>query len=160
MKLFVGIDVSSLDLRVRVINCDGDTLDKFTVSNNLNGTHLRDKIITLAEKLSCTNIQIGMESTSVYSWHPSMFLNEDEALRKLNAKVYTINAKLVNKFKEAYADMEKTDDIDALVIADRLRFGRLPHTVIMQEQYIALQRLTRMRYRLVHTLTKEKQHFL
>ena len=116
MKLFVGIDVSSLDLRVRAINGDGDTLMKFTVSNDLNGAnHLRDQIIALAEKLSCTGIQIGMESTSVYSWHPAMFLNEDEALRKLNAKVYTINAKLVNKFKEAYADMEKTDDIDALV---------------------------------------------
>ena len=161
MKLFVGIDVSSLDLRVRAINDDGDTLMKFTVSNDLSGAnHLRDQIIALAEKLSCTGIQIGMESTSVYSWHPAMFLNEDEALRKLNAKVYTINAKLVNKFKEAYADMEKTDDIDALVIADRLRFGRLPLTVIMQEQFIALQRLTRMRYRLVHSLTKEKQYFL
>jgi hypothetical protein len=30
----------------------------------------------------------------------------------------------------------------------------------MQEQYIALQRLTRMRFHLVHNLTREKQYFL
>lgn len=30
----------------------------------------------------------------------------------------------------------------------------------MQEQYIALQRLTRMRYHLVYNLTREKQYFL
>lgn len=50
--------------------------------------------------------------------------------------------------------------IDAWIIADRLRFGRLPMTVIMQEQYVALQRLTRMCYHLIHNLTREKQYFL
>jgi len=101
-----------------------------------------------------------MESTSVYSWHPAMFLNEDAELKRRQAKVYTINAKLIKKFKEAYVDLDKTDDIDAWIIADRLRFGRLPLSMIMQEQYVALQRLTRMRYHLVHNLTREKQYFL
>lgn len=72
----------------------------------------------------------------------------------------TINAKLINKFKEAYVDLNKTDDIDPWIIADRLRFGRLPKTMVMQEQYVALQRLTRMRYHLTHNLVREKQYFL
>lgn len=89
-----------------------------------------------------------------------MFLNEDDDLRKHQAKVYTINAKLIRKFKDAYTDLDKTDHIDAWIIADRLRFGRLPLTMVMQEQYIALQRLTRMRYHLTHNLVQEKQYLL
>jgi len=159
-KLFTGIDVSSIDLKVCVMNQDGDVLKSFTVDNNLPGAEfLRDQIVDLADKHS-QEIQIGMESTSVYSWHPAMFLNEDKELRKRQAKVYTINAKLIKKFKEAYVDLDKTDDIDAWIIADRLRFGRLPLSMIMQEQYVALQRLTRSRYHLVKSLTREKQHFL
>lgn len=161
MKLFVGMDVSSSDLKVCIMNQEGETLNSFTVSNNLNGaSYLRDQVIALADKHGSKEIQMGLESTSVYSWHPAMFLNEDEELRKRNTKVYTINPKLIRKFKEAYVDMDKTDHIDAWIIADRLRFGRLPLTVIMQEQYVALQRLTRMRYHLMHNLTREKQYFL
>jgi len=161
MKLFVGINVSSEDLKVCIMNQDGDTLKSFSVENNLNGaSFLRNQVVALADKHSSQEVQIGMESTSVYSWHPAMFLNEDEALRKRQAKVYTINAKLIQKFKEAYVDLDKTDNIDAWIVADRLRFGRLPLTIITKEQYVALQRLTRMRYRLAHNLTREKQYFL
>lgn len=161
MKLFVGIDVSSRDLQCCLMDNNGDTLKLFAAENNLNGaTHLRDQILTVADKLSCQEVHIGMESTSVYSWHPGIFLNEDEQLRGLGAKVYIINPKLIKKFKEAYTDLDKTDNIDAWVIADRLRFGRIPPTIVMEKQYIALQRLTRMRYRLTQNLTKEKQHFL
>ncbi len=161
MKLFVGIDVSSQDLKVCIMDLNGDTLKSFAVNNNLDGaSYLRDQIINLADLHSSIEIQIGMEATSVYSWHPSMFLNEDEALTKRQTKVYTINPKLIKKFKEAYVDLDKNDYIDAWIIADRLRFGRLPMSMVMQEQYIALQRLTRMRYHLTHNLVREKQYFL
>ena len=161
MKLFVGIDVSSQDMKACIMNSDGDTLGSPTVQNNLTGaTYLRDQILHFANKLVPQNIQIGLESTSVYSWHPAMFFHEDKDLQAFNTKVYTINPKLIKKFKEAYVDLDKNDHIDAWIIADRLRFGRLPLTSVMQEQYIALQRLTRMRYHLVHNLTREKQYFL
>lgn len=161
MKLFVGIDVSSEDLKVCTMNSDGDTLDSFTVLNNYDGaTHLRDRLLSLVKKEETKEIHIGLESTSVYSWHPAMFLHEDDSLQKQGCKVFTINPKLISKFREAYPDLDKTDYMDAWIIADRLRFGRLPMTVVMQEQYIALQRLTRMRFHLVHNLTREKQYFL
>lgn len=161
MKLFVGIDVSSKDLKVCLMNVEGDTLRAFTVDNNLEGaSHLRDQIVVAADKLPSKEIHIGLEATSVYSWHPAMYLHEDEALQKRKAKVFTINPKLITKFKDAYVDLDKNDHIDAWLIADRLRFGRLPMTMVMQEQYIALQRLTRMRFHLVHNLTREKQYFL
>lgn len=161
MKLFVGIDVSARWLEACFLNPDGDTLETFKVANNLQGASvLRDRIVQAADKLPFSEIHIGLEATSVYSWHPAMYLTEDASLKRRNAKVFTINPKLIHKFREAYADLDKTDRIDAWIIADRLRFGRLTMTVVMQEQYIALQRLTRMRYHLVHNLTREKQYFL
>lgn len=161
MRLFVGIDVSSEDLKVCTMNIDGDTLDAFTVPNNYDGaTYLRDKLLSLADKEKPKEIHIGLESTSVYSWHPAMFLHEDSSLQERGTKVFTINPKLISKFREAYSDLDKTDYVDAWIIADRLRFGRLPMTMVLQEQYVALQRLTRMRFHLVHNLTREKQYFL
>ena len=56
--------------------------------------------------------------------------------------------------------MDKTDEIDAFVIADYLRFGRLPMSVVKEEQYVALQQLTRARYQIVRQITQEKQRFL
>ena len=161
MKLFVGIDVSSEELEACFMNSEGDTLEMLKVENNLHGaSHLRDRIVAVADKLPTSEIHIGLEATSVYSWHPAMYLHEDASLQARKTKVFTINPKLINKFKEAYADLDKTDRIDAWIIADRLRFGRLTTTIVLQEQYIALQRLTRMRYHLVHNLTREKQYFL
>jgi len=161
LKLFVGIDVSSQELQACLMNPDGEKLDALKVKNDLQGaSHLRDRIVATADKLSASEIHIGLESTSVYSWHPAMYLHQDPALKALGAKVFTINPKLISKFKEAYPDLDKTDRLDAWIIADRLRFGRLTTTIVMQEQYIALQRLTRMRYHLIHSLTREKQYFL
>ena len=161
MKLFVGIDVSAEELEVCFMDSEGDTLETFKVRNDLNGaSSLRDRITSASDKLSSTEIHVGLEATSVYSWHPAMYLHEDELLKQRKTKVFTINPKLIKKFRDAYADLDKTDRIDAWIIADRLRFGRLTTTVVMQEQYIALQRLTRMRFHMVHNLAREKQYFL
>lgn len=161
MKLFVGIDVSSQDMKACVMNFEGEALTALTVDNNLTGaSYLKDQIVKIAQSNSISEIQIGMEATSVYSWHPAMFFHEDESLKEFKTTVFTINPKLIKKFKESYVDLDKTNQVDAWIIADRLRFGRLPLTAVMQEQFIALQRLTRMRYHLVHNLTREKQYFL
>ncbi|EES70926.1 hypothetical protein POTG_04452, partial [Paenibacillus sp. oral taxon 786 str. D14] len=133
LKLFVGIDVSSQELEACFMNPDGDKLETFTVKNNLDGaSHLRDRIVAIADKHSSSAIHIGLEATSVYSWHPAMYLHQDPALRERKAKVFTLNPKLISKFREAYADMDKTDRLDAWIIADRLRFGRLTTTIVMQ----------------------------
>src|SRR5699024_5821026 len=105
-------------------------------------------------------LRIGLESTSVYSFHPSMFLDNDESLQALGAKVYVMNPKQIANFKKSYNDMDKTDEIDAFVIADYLRFGRMTMTVVKEEQYVALQQLTRATYQMVHQITQEKQRFL
>ncbi|HLR54807.1 MAG TPA: IS110 family transposase [Pseudogracilibacillus sp.] len=161
MKLFVGLDVSSFDIKVCFLNGEGDKLKSFTVDNDLPGAkHLRDEILDIVQEQSIDTLRIGLESTSVYSYHPSMFLDNDASLQDLGTNVYVMNPKQIANFKKGYSDMDKTDEIDAFVIADYLRFGRFPMTVVKEEQYIALQQLTRARYQLVRQITQEKQRFL
>lgn len=161
MKLFVGLDVSSFDIKVCILNGEGEKLRSFTVSNDLPGaTELRDTTLECVDGQKIDSLKIGLESTSVYSFHPSMFLHNDESLKALGTEVLVMNPKQISNFKKSYSDMDKTDEIDAFVIADYLRFGRLPMSIVKESQYVALQQLTRSRYQLIHQVTKEKQHFL
>jgi transposase len=161
MKLFIGIDLSSKDMKACFMDSDGNTLHKMTVKNDLHGAcHLKDQIVSYYHQGSFQELVIGMESTSCYSWHPAMFFHENKDLKALNSKVFIINPKLTHNFRKYSMEMDKTDKIDAWFIAEQLRFGRLPVSVVMEEQYVALQRLTRMRFYLVQNQTREKQLFL
>jgi transposase len=161
MKLFVGLDVSSYDMKACLLNDEGERLKSFTVSNDLPGaSKIKEEILTIARDQSIATLRMGLESTSVYSYHPAMFLHNDKSLQALGGKVFVANPRQLANFKKSYSDMDKTDEIDAFVIADYLRFGRLPMTVIKEEIYVALQQLTRARYHTVHQVTREKQRFL
>ncbi|MBT2217519.1 IS110 family transposase [Virgibacillus dakarensis] len=161
MKLFVGLDVSSFDIKVCFLDGEGEKLKSFTIENDLPGaTQLRDTILDTVKGQSVDVLRIGLESTSVYSFHPSMFLHNDEFMRGLGAKVFVMNPKQIANFKKSYSDMDKTDEIDAFIIADYLRFGRLPMSIVKEEQYVALQQLTRARYQLIRQVAQEKQRFL
>ena len=72
-------------------------------------------------------------------------------------KLYSFNPRVVTKFRESYPDLGKDDWTDAMVIADRLRFGRLPAECYLDERYAPLQRLTRYRKHLVDTIVRGKQ---
>ena len=66
----------------------------------------------------------------------------------------------MRKFKEAYPDLPKNDSVDAFVIADHLRFGRIAREVYMDDyRYQALRTLTRARFDVIQNLTREKQRF-
>ncbi|UIJ67467.1 IS110 family transposase [Bacillus cereus] len=161
MRLFVGLDVSSFDMKVCFLNGEGERLDSFSVSNDLPGAQvLKERLLQCTINQEVETLKIGLESTSVYSFHPSMFLHHDEDLKRFGTKVFLLNPKQVANFKKSYSDMNKTDEIDAFVIADYLRFGRNQMSIVKERQYVALQQLTRSRYQLVRMLTKEKQHFL
>lgn len=53
-----------------------------------------------------------------------------------------------------------TTNLTSIRIADFLRFDRFNTSLIKEEKYVALQRLTRSRYQLIGQLTEMKQHFL
>ncbi len=103
---------------------------------------------------------IGMEATSIYGDSLVYALREDGKLGRYPRKIHVLNPKQVNKFKESYPELPKNDDVDAFVIADKLRFGRITKEVYMDDyRYKALQTLTRARFYAVQDLTREKQRF-
>ncbi len=56
--------------------------------------------------------------------------------------------------------LPKNDFVDAFVIADHLRFGRIAKEVYMDDyRYQALRTLTRARFDVIQNLTREKQRF-
>lgn len=159
--LFVGIDVSKKNNVVRFTDSNGDTISLFSVKNNQDGASILLK--KLHETLLYTDfsaVSIGMESTSIYADPLAVFLRQDDFLKKWGVKVYLLNAKQVKAFKEAYPELPKDDNIDTLIIADFLRFGRLSKEVSLDEKYIALRSLTRARFQVAMNLSREKTRFL
>lgn len=161
-KLFVGIDVGSRDNAVYIMLPDGSKHSCFSVQNNLGGAQtLSKRVVTALTANKLSVVVIGMEATSVYGDNLMCFLREDGALGRFRRKLHVLNPKQVKKFKDAYSDLPKNDPVDAFVIADNLRFGRITTPVYMDDyRYKALQNLTRARFYAVQNLTREKQRFM
>lgn len=160
MKLLVGIDVSSEKLDTCFLDSEDQILLEESLSNTISGvSKIKEYILQFNDSNLYNRIIIGMEATSVYSFHPSTFLAEDRELKALNVEVVVMNPKAIHRFKGIF-DEDKTDRIDAYRIADFLRFDRFNVSLHKEEQYVALQRLTRSRYQLICQLTEMKQHFL
>lgn len=160
--LIVGIDVSSQSLVVRFMDQDGNGPAKsFSINNDVEGADkLVSDILSYAEKIEASQLKIGMESTSNYAWHLHLHLASSPELLQLNPLFYVLNPSVVKGFKKTYTHLPKTDDVDAFVIADCIRFGRVKPTNLPDFRYAALQRLTRFRYHLVQNITKEKNRAL
>ena len=77
MKLFIGIDVSSKDLQVAITDSENHQkpLLNQSFSNDLTGANkVKKLILQLAKQNSYDKVIIGMEATSIYSFHPAYFL--------------------------------------------------------------------------------------
>ncbi len=162
MKLFVGLDVSSQKLDACFLTDDDDlsVLLEGAFANDLNGaTDIKEAIIQFQQEIDFQKIIIGMESTSLYSFHPAMFFQADEELNQFPLTITVENPFKIKQFSRMF-DEDKTDRIDAFRLADYLRLQRFSTAPLKEEKYVALQRLTRTRYQLVCQLTETKQHFL
>ncbi|NDL68879.1 IS110 family transposase [Anaerotalea alkaliphila] len=160
MKLLVGIDVSSEKLDTCFLDSEDHVLLEVSLPNTIVGaSKIKEHILRLNASVHYDRIIVGMEATSVYSFHPSTFLAQDDELKALSVEVVVMNPKAIHRFKGLF-DEDKTDEIDAYRIADFLRFDRFNVSLLKEEQYMALQRLTRSRYQLICQLTEMKQHFL
>ena len=159
--LYVGIDVGSRNNVAYLMRPDGSKYGSFSLQNNRGGAKLlTEKIVSAMGAMGLRDVVIGMESTSVYGDSLVYALREDGRLGQFQKKLHVLNPKQVRKFKEAYPDLPKNDFVDAFVIADHLRFGRIGKEVYMDDyRYKALQTLTRARFYAVQNLTREKQRF-
>ena len=161
-QLFVGIDVASRINAAYLMLPDGSKHSSFELPHNISCSQLlSNRIVAALEKLQLDSVVIGIEATSVYGDHLVYFLYENGALGKFNRKIHVLNPKTVKKFKDVHPDLPKTDPVDAFVIADNLRFGRITAAVCLDDyRYQALRNLTRARFFAVQSLTKEKQRFM
>ncbi|MFG6115549.1 IS110 family transposase [Halobacillus sp. MO56] len=163
-QLLVGIDVSLKSHHVHFMKEDGASLQEFSIPNNQEGARLLlQKVMTYREKAKVKDVKVGLEATSNYGWHLAHFLHDhlcssdDESF---SPAIYVLNARKVSRFKKGYDTLPKNDRIDAWVIADHLRFGRLPHAMKEVAQYEALQRLTRTRFHLVKDIARHKTYIM
>lgn len=160
--LFVGIDVSAKTNVVCAINFALDILLKVSVDNNQCGA---EKLSTLLVELLSAHPEfketaIALESTSFYSIHIANYLSSDINLLPFKPFVFCLNPKTVANYKKSFIGISKTDPIDAFVIADFARVGRIATEPWRGSQFLALQRLTRHRLHLVECITREKTYMV
>ena len=160
-QLYVGIDVSSTKHAAYLMKPDGDKFSSFPMQNDRSGAKMiSEKIVSALTKLGLKDVVIGMEATSIYGDNLVYALREDGNLGRFHRKIHVLNPKQVKNFKKSYPELPKNDPVDAFVIADQLRFGRIGKEVYMDDyRYKALQTLTRARFYAVQDLTREKQRF-
>ncbi|WP_188455568.1 IS110 family transposase [Virgibacillus oceani] len=162
-QLLVGLDVSMKSHHVHFMKEDGTSLTDFSVSNDeLGADTLIQKMKETAERNQIRQLKIGLEATSNYGWHVAHYLKEQLSSEKedISTSIYVLNARKVARFKKGYDTLPKNDRIDAWVIADHLRFGRLPNEMKDAIHYEALQRLTRTRFHLAKEIARNKTYLL
>lgn len=159
--LFVGIDVSSKTNVLCALDFSGNKLLNLKALNNQPGAEsILDSVIDCLDSNSLKYVVIALESTSFYSTHIANFLASNETLLAYKPLVYCLNPKTVANYRKSFVDMDKTDPLDAYIIADFARCGRITSKPWRGAQFLALQRLTRHRLHLVEGVTREKTYMV
>lgn len=159
--LIVGVDVHRKTNTFCLMDERGQEVrSRFTLDNNRPGTQaFIQQVAALMEADGFSELQVAAEATGWYWFHFFQSLQQDELLAAWPVDLHALNPRLTANFKKSYVDVDKTDPIDAFVIADRLRWGRDIGTPFeYDETYLALRFLTRYRYHVVHNLAREKAY--
>ena len=160
--LFVGIDVASKSNVVCAMDFYKNKLIKTSVSNNQPGAYdLICQIVSVMQKHTDLNtVVVALEATSIYSVHISNYLSSCEELMPYHPYVFCLNPKMTANYRKSFIGMNKTDPLDAFIIADFARAGRIETDPWHGSQFLALQRLTRHRLHLVEAQTREKTYMV
>lgn len=159
--LFVGIDVSSKTNVLCALDFSGNKLLNLKALNNQPGAEsILDSVLSCLDSNSLKYVVIALESTSFYSTHIANFLASNELLLAYKPLVYCLNPKTIYNYRKSFVDMDKTDPLDAYIIADFARCGRITSQPWRGAQFLALQRLTRHRLHLVECITREKTYMV
>lgn len=138
----LGIDVSKKAARHFILDESGSKLKAFTLDND------KESLESLPERfkslsITADNLLIGSEATG------SFWENIYSLLKNKGFNIVLLNPYHTNKFREALAKKAKTDDIDALIIAQLLRTGGYVQSQVAEEDVQALRELTNLRYEFV-----------
>ncbi len=159
--LFVGIDVSSKTNVLCALDFQGNKLLNLKALNNQPGAE--SILSSILECLISNNLKfvvVALESTSFYSTHIANFLSSNEVLLAYTPMVYCLNPKTIANYRKSFIDMDKTDPLDAFIIADFARCGRITSQPWRGAQFLALQRLTRHRLHLIESASREKAYMV
>ena len=159
--LIAGVDVHRKTNTYCLMTQDGrEVVPRFTLDNNRPGTQrLIEKVGQIMETNGFSELRLAAEATGWYWFHLFESLRNNPELQTWPHELFLLNPRLTANFKKSYVDLDKSDPIDAYVIADRLRWGRDITTPFdYDENLLALRFLTRYRYHVVHQLASEKAY--
>jgi transposase len=161
--LVVGIDPHRKKNVLQLMDSQGQELGSpLRVDNNQPGTvALVEQVVEQMRQGGYERLQLASEATGWYWFHLFQSLSQDPLLNQWPVELYLFNPRVTAKFKQSYGDQDKTDPLDAFVVADRLRFGRdLPVPFRPDDTYLPLRLLTRYYFHLSHSLAREKSYAL
>lgn len=162
--LFVGLDISLKTFNVSIIDIDSNNYisqRSDSYKNNPEGLDLLSIHLSyIADKNNFDRIKIGFEATGNYGFHIPFYLDEHDKLKPYTVDIYQINPKIIKNARKSYSELPKTDSIDAYVIAERLKNGKLPPYTKFEPEYFALRFLTRERFNIISKIVSVKSRFL
>jgi len=138
----LGIDVCKKTARYLILNEEGKKLKAFTLNNDKTSLEsLPERFKNLS--IPRDNLLIGIEATGGF-WE-----NIYSFLKDKGFNIVLLNPYNTSKFREALSKKAKTDNIDALIIAQLLGTGEYVQSQVAEEHIQALRELTNLRYEFV-----------
>lgn len=136
--MFCGIDVAKHRHEFCLTDDAGNIIRQMFIENSQKGFK---KLLQALERLEIGpgGVEFCMEATGHY-WL-ALYCHLDE----LGYRVHVINPIQSDALRNLYVRKTKTDQNDALLLADLLRFGRVPDTRLASETTLKLQTLSRIR---------------
>lgn len=159
--LNVGIDFSRKRADFGIFGPEGEIIDDHVaVSNSRTGyEQFKARLLEVIQAYELDKIKVTGEATSTY-WMPFfMQLVKDQKLNEHGIQTYLLNPKWVSWYKKTFPPDHKTDARDCFYIAERTRTMPHLHEWQMDESWLGLRFLTRLRYHLVQDLTREKNYY-
>lgn len=147
----VGIDIAKRFHEAAVIDKAGNVVIKRIRFANSHAGFI--KLMEAVKKLDAP-VEFGMEATGHY-WLP-LYAH----LRQVGQIVHVINPLQSDALRNMYLRQTKNDSIDALIVAEVIRFGRYCETQVAPENIVALRELCRQRFFIVDTASDFKRKII
>lgn len=147
---YLGIDIGKKAHVAGLVDDSGENIDRtLKFSPSQEGW---ERLMSYLEKnrLDKDSVQVGLEATGHY------WLTLYEKLMSSEFNITVFNPLQVASFRNKGIRGQKTDPIDAILIANVLRFGERSKTRLPDEETLVLRRLSRFRSNLVDQTTSIK----
>lgn len=154
---YLGIDIGKKTHVAGLVDNEGKKVDRaLKFEPNRGGwqrllAYLEDD---QGRKLDKDAVKIGLEATGHY------WLTIYEKLNRVGFEITVFNPIQVASFRNKDVRGQKTDAIDAILIARVLRFGERSRTRLPDEATLTLRKLSRFRLSLVDQITSTKRRIL